>query len=246
MKVIFLDLDKTLIGGDYSPEPGKGVVRALVEGGFEVVLNSSKTRFEQEYYREVWGLDSPFIVENGSAVYLPNTHFLVHVAGDFGLERENYRVIELGKSYSEIRAVLDSIRNKYGLKYYGNLSIDEVVEFTGLPRKLARLAMRREYSETVFQWLKRGFEAELEDRGFRVSRGSRFINITGDTDKGRAAKVLLDLYSSVEPVESFAVGDGPNDFPLFEVVDNAYIVGDLEHPKAKNISSVDELLEVVL
>ena len=246
MRVVFLDLDKTLLGEDYSPEPGKSIVRALVEAGFEVVLNSSKTRAEQEYYRKAWNLGSPFIVENGSAVYLPRNHFSLKILGKFGVERDGYRVIELGRPYAEIRAALDAVGERYGLKYYGNSSVEEVVEFTGLPEELARLAMVREYSETLFRWARKGFEAELEARGLRLSRGSRFINVTGDTDKGRAAEALLRLYSSMGPVESFAVGDGPNDFPLFDVVDHAYIVGDLKHPKAKNISSVEELLEVVL
>ena len=245
MRVIFLDLDKTLLGDDYSPEPGKGVVRALVENGFEVVLNSSKTRLEQEYYRKAWGLKGPFIVENGSAVYVPRGHFLAGT-GRLGVERGDYFLIELGRPYAEIRVALDAISAEYGLKYYGNSSLEEVVDFTGLPKELARLAMVREYSETIFRWAKAGFEAELRGMGFGVSRGSRFINITGNTDKGRAAKALLELYSRVEPVESFAVGDGPNDFPLFDVVDHAYIVGTLEHPKAKNIGSIEELLGVVL
>ena len=246
MRVMFLDLDKTLLGEDYSPEPGRGVVRALVENGFEVVLNSSKTRLEQEYYRRAWGLKGPFIVENGSAVYVPRGHFLARAGGDFGVGGGDYFLIELGRPYAEIRGALDAIGGEYGLKYYGNSSIEEVVDFTGLPKELARLAMAREYSETIFRWARGGFEAKLRGMGFRVSRGSRFINITGNTDKGRAAKALLELYSRVEPVESFAVGDGPNDFPLFDVVDHAYIVGTLEHPKAKNISSAEELLEVVL
>jgi len=245
MRVIFLDLDKTLLGDDYSPEPGGKVVTALVEAGFEVVLNSSKTRTEQEYYRRAWNLMSPFIVENGSAVYIPRNYFSPRITGKFGVGRGCYRVIELGKPYEEIRVVLDAIGGGYGLKYYGNSTVEEVVEFTGLPEELARLAMMREYSETLFRWKKEGFEAELERRGLRISRGSRFLNVTGDTDKGRAAEVLIRLYSLTGPVESFAVGDGPNDFPLFDVVDHAYIVGDLNHPKARNISSIKELLEVV-
>lgn len=245
MRLIFLDLDKTLLGEDYSPEPGRKIVRALVEAGFEVVLNSSKTRAEQEYYRKAWNLSSPFIVENGSAVYIPEGYFPSDIVGNSGIKREDYHVIEFGMPYSEIRSALDELAGKYGLKYYGNSSLEEVVGFTGLPGGLARLAMKREYSETLFRWERRGFEAELEAEGFRVLQGSRFINVIGETDKGKAARELLGLYSLMEPVESFAAGDGPNDFPLFDVVDHAYLVGDLRHPKAKNISSVEEILGVI-
>ncbi|MBP1912177.1 mannosyl-3-phosphoglycerate phosphatase [Thermococcus stetteri] len=241
-KVIFLDLDRTVLGDDYSPEPARGVVESLLRAGFEVVLNSSKTFSEQEYYRKAWGLEGPFIVENGSGIFIPEGYFPFEVEGR---KIAGYRVIELGERYERIRKVLDGIAGEYGLKYYGNSSLEEVVTFTGLPEELARLAMKRMYSETIFRWEKEGFSEVLVEKGLKVSRGSRFVNVTGDTDKGKAAKLLLDLYSKVSPVESYAVGDGENDFPLFDVVDHAFIVGDLSHPKAKGIRDIEELLEVV-
>jgi len=243
LKVIFLDLDRTLLGDDYSPEPARIVVNRLTKAGFEVVLNSSKTFAEQEYYRRAWGLKGPFIVENGSAVVVPRGYFPFELRGG---ERGGYILIELGERYARIKAALDSIARKYGLKYYGNSTIGEVMAFTGLPENLARLAMRRDYSETIFLWEREGFEEALIEMGFRVSRGSRFVGVTGDTDKGKAAEFLLSLYSRVERVKSYAVGDAENDFPLLDVVDNAFLVGNLNHPRAKNISSIDELLEVVL
>ncbi len=245
-RVIFLDLDGTLLGDDYSPEKAKPIVDELVKRGYEVIINTSKTRFEVEYYLSAWRLEKPFVVENGSAVYVPEGHFLGDIIRDVtNLHRENYWVMELGKSYIEIRAVLDAIAGDYGLKYYGNSTIGEVMAFTGLPEKLARLAMMREYSETIFRWKKQGFERELSKNGLKTTRGTRFIGVTGNTDKGRGAKALLSLYSSLGKVESYAVGDGENDFQLFDVVDKAFIFGNLSHPKATHISSIDELLEVI-
>lgn len=241
-KVIFLDLDKTLLRDDCSPEPAEGIIRSLIKAGFEVVLNSSKTFSEQEYYRKAWGLEGPFIVENGSGIFIPEGYFPFEVRGR---KIGGYRVIELGEQYERIRKALDSIAGEYGLKYYGNSTLKEVVAFTGLPKELARLAMDRMYSETIFMWEKEGFTEVLVENGLRVSRGSRFLNVTGDTDKGKAAKLLLDLYSKVSPVESYAIGDGENDFPLFDVVDHAFIVGNLRHPKAKRIRSVEDILEVI-
>ena len=118
------------------------------------------------------------------------------------------------------------------------------MEFTGLPRNLAELAVRREYSETIFQWEDEGFVSRLNN--LKVSRGSRFFNVHGNTDKGKAALILLSLYRKTGKVESYAVGDAPNDFPLLDVVDHAYLVGALAHPGAKNISSIEELKEVIL
>jgi len=242
MRLIFLDLDRTLLGEDYSPGPVRELIGSLKKEGFEIVLNSSKTRAEQEYYRRAWELEEPFIVENGSAVFMPDGYFPFEVKG---VRKDTYTVIELGERYEKIKAVLDAIADKYGLKYYGNSTPEEVMAFTGLPEELAHLAFRRGYSETIFRWSREGFEGELEARGLKAVRGSRFVNVTGNTDKGKAASVLLNLYSRLGEVESYAVGDGENDFPLFDVVDRAFIVGNLRYPKAKNISSLDELLEVV-
>jgi len=243
MKVIFLDLDKTLIGDDYSPEPAKPIIEKLKKLEFKIIFNSSKTRAEQEYYREALNIKEPFIVENGSAVYIPKDYFPFNFK--FTREDADYYIIELGKRYPVIKKTLDKLSEDFGLKYYGNSSIDEVMKFTNLPRKLARLAMIREYSETIFRWEKEGFERALERNGLKVVKGSRFYNVTGKTDKGKATKIILSLYSKIGKIESYAVGDGLNDVPMLDVVDFAFIVGDLKHPNAKNIRSIKEILEVM-
>ncbi|NJE07129.1 mannosyl-3-phosphoglycerate phosphatase [Thermococcus sp. M39] len=244
MRVIFLDLDRTLIGDDYSPEPAKAVVNELKRRGFGIIFNSSKTRAEQEYYRKALNVEDPFIVETGSAIYIPKKYF--PFSFNFTREVGEYFVIELGEKYGAIKKVLDDLSEEFGLKYYGNSSIEEVMEFTGLPRHLAELAMMREYSETIFRWKSEKFIEAIKSKGLKVSKGSRFYNVHGNTDKGKAAYILLLLYSKFfGDIESYAVGDGLNDFPLFDVVDKAFIIGNLKHPNAVNISSIEELLEVI-
>lgn len=242
MKVIFLDLDKTLIGEDYSPEPAKKVVSFLKEKGFKIVFNSSKTRAEQEYYRKILDVTDPFIVENGSAIYISKGYF--NFDFPYTREEEHYYVIELGTKYETIRKVLDEIGEHFGLKYYGNSTIKEIIEFTNLPKELAELAMKREYSETIFKWEREGFQKYIEERNLKITKGSRFYTVTGNTDKGKAAKVLIDLYSNIEKIESYAVGDGENDIPMLEVVDNPFVIN-LPYQKAKSIKTIKELMEVI-
>jgi len=239
MKVIFLDLDKTLIGEDYSPEPAKKLVNFLKERDFKIIFNSSKTKAEQEYYRRALNIRDPFIIENGSAIYIPKGYFNF----DFPYSREDrhYYVIELGTRYEIIRKVLDETGEHFGLKYYGNSSIEEIVEFTGLPKELAELAMKREYSETIFKWKREGFQKYIKEKNLRITRGSRFYTVTGNTDKGKATKMLIDLYSKLERVESYAVGDGENDIPMLEVVDFSFSIGK-KLGKAKVINSIQELM----
>ncbi len=52
------------------------------------------------------------------------------------------------------------------------------------------------------------------------------------------------MYSKLEKVESYAVGDGENDIPMLEVVDNPFAIG-LSHNRAKNIKKISELIEVI-
>ena len=244
MRVIFLDLDKTLIGEDYSPEPARAIVDELRRRGFRIVFNSSKTRAEQEYYRKALNVEDPFIVETGSAIYIPKKYF--PFSFNFTKEVGDYFVIELGERYEVIKNILDELSKKFGLKYYGNSSIEEVMEFTGLPRHLAELAMMREYSETIFRWKDEGFIEAVKSKGLKISKGSRFYNVHGNTNKGKAARILLLLYSKFfGDIETYAVGDGLNDFPLFEVVGKAFIIGNLKHPNAVNINSIEEVLEVI-
>ncbi|AEC52370.1 mannosyl-3-phosphoglycerate phosphatase [Pyrococcus sp. NA2] len=241
IRIIFLDIDKTLIP-EYDPEPAKPIIEELKRRGFEIVFNSSKTRAEQEYYRRELGIDSPFISENGSAIFIPKGYFPFDIKGK---ETKDYIVIELGVSVDVIRRELKRLENFYGLKYYGNSSKEEIVEFTGMPEDLVPLAMEREYSETVFRWSRESWKRNIEEKGFAVTMGSRFFSVHGKSDKGKAAKLIIDFYRRLGPVRSYAVGDSYNDFPMFDVVDNAFIIGNLRHEKAQNVSSIVEVLEVI-
>ncbi|CAB50139.1 mannosyl-3-phosphoglycerate phosphatase [Pyrococcus abyssi] len=241
IKVIFLDIDKTLIPS-YDPEPAEPVIKELKRKGFEIVFNSSKTRAEQEFYREKLDVKTPFISENGSAIYIPKNYFPFEIKGR---ETKDYIVIELGVKVEEIRRELRKLEDAYGIKYYANSTKEEIMEFTGMPEELVPLAMEREYSETIFKWSRESWKRTLSERGFTVTMGSRFYSVHGNCDKGKAAKILLELYRRLGPVRSYAVGDGYNDFPMFDVVDRAFLIGNLTHEKAQNVSSIMEVLEVI-
>ncbi|MFA4646847.1 mannosyl-3-phosphoglycerate phosphatase [Pyrococcus kukulkanii] len=241
IRVIFFDLDKTLLP-EYDPEPAKPVIKELKRRGYEIIFNSSKTRAEQEYYREHLKVGTPFIVENGSAIYIPKGYFPFSIQGR---ETREYIVVELGVGVEEIRKELKALETSYGLKYYANSTKEEIAEFTKMPLDLVPLAMEREYSETIFTWSRDGWQDILKGRGFNVTMGSRFYAVHGHSDKGKAAKILLDLYRRLDQVKSYAVGDGYNDFPMFDVVDEAFLIGKLRHENAKNVSSIEEVLEVI-
>ena len=74
--VIFTDLDGTLLDRNtYSFEPAQSTLHLIKQKNIPLVLSSSKTRAEIEFYRRRLENDHPFISENGGAVFIPRDYF---------------------------------------------------------------------------------------------------------------------------------------------------------------------------
>jgi mannosyl-3-phosphoglycerate phosphatase len=161
---------------------------------------------------------------------------------DFPLERArartSYDVIELGLPYGILRDVLKQIEKSVAtpLRGFGDLSVDEVVQLTGLTRQEALLAKQREYDEP---YLLEGPPALIEEvcrqivmRGLRWTKGGRFYHLTGDNNKGQAASLLLRCYQrqqqlrgcSGDRIVTVGIGDSINDAPLLATVDRPILV----------------------
>jgi mannosyl-3-phosphoglycerate phosphatase len=242
-RLIFLDLDKTLLGEDYDIKPAVPYLEKLKDIGFKIVFNSSKTFFEQKYYIETLGFDAIMITENGSGIYVPLSDPISRMLKQ---NRHGYAFLKYGLEYALIKQYLDSIATDYCLKYYGNSTISEIMGFTGLTDELARLATQREFSETIFEYCSDGFKPKLETLGLKVTKGSRFYTVTGQTDKGVAARKVIELHRLYGKVFSVAVGDGENDIPMFEVVDLAIVIGTLDYKKAVHFTQITNVVDFII
>lgn len=222
MNLIFTDLDGTLLDLEtYDPGPARRAIDDLQAAGLPVVFCSSKTRAEQEAIRCALGVDGPFIVENGSAVLIPDT------------EGGGRQVTVLGRRRSEIASVLVEARRVLGLAFmtYEDLSIDQVATITGLDWAAAERAADREFSETILTPLHGPGEEDalrnyLAGHGLQVTCGGRFLTVTGNgADKGVAVRVLHDLMGgrSVHPV-TVGIGDSENDLPLLAACNRRFLV----------------------
>jgi mannosyl-3-phosphoglycerate phosphatase len=247
--VVYADIDGTLLDSRYEAGEVELILRRLLALGANVVFDSSKTEAEIEFYREKWSINDPFIVENGSAIFIPRNYF--HQTPDFTRKTEDYGIIELGMSYSKIRKHLANAKaaTRSEVRGFGDMSAQEVEIDTGLPLSLAELAKKRGYSEPFK--LVSGSEgvvlAALASEGVLVTRGGRYLHAIGDTDKGKAAKILNILYrTEFKEVFCVAVGDSANDLPLLNVVDKPFWV-DQKNPKekvwAQILSSAQTFLE---
>jgi mannosyl-3-phosphoglycerate phosphatase len=234
--IVFTDLDGSLLDGTtYSYEAATPALTALREQGIPLVLVSSKTRAEMEPLRQRLGHRDPFIVENGGAVFIPHGLF------DFPFERMRtkspYQVIELGLPYHMLREVLKQIEDavETPLQGFGDLSVEAIMQVTGLSRSDAILAKQREYDEP---YLLQGPQELIEEvcrqivsRGLRWTKGGRLFHLMGQNDKGEAASVLLRCYhrqqhlnGEAERIETVGIGDSINDAPLLAMVDYSILV----------------------
>jgi mannosyl-3-phosphoglycerate phosphatase family protein len=229
--ILFSDIDGTLIDfADYSTRVAAPVVAQLAAQGIPLVLCSSKTAAEQLALRDELGIPDPFIVENGSAIFVPEGYFPAALPSH--PTRPGWQVMALGVDAAHIRATLAEIRGALGLTFqgYGDLSVAEVARITGLAEDAARRARQREYSETLVTPLSpqelAALAQALAQRGLAVVSGGKFHTVMGGgSDKGRAVKLLTDLYRAAwGDVRTIGLGDSANDLPLLAGVDRAYLV----------------------
>lgn len=226
--IIVSDLDGTLLDNrTYSFEAARPALETLRRAGIPLVLCTSKTRAEVEFWRDRLGNADPFIVENGGAVYIPQGYFPFRVPR--AVSRDAYEVIELGSPYEELLATLEAAAREAGCRVLGfhHMRVAEVCLRSRLPVLQAELAKHREYDEP-FEILSDGayrlLEA-IERRGKRWTRGDRFYHILGNNSKAEAVSRLTALYRrTFEQVKVVALGDGWNDVDFLKAADLPVLV----------------------
>lgn len=236
--LVFTDLDGTLLGSeDYAYEAAVPLLERLMQEGIPVIPVTSKTRQEVETLRQQVGLRDPFIVENGSAIYRPRSQNPAQIS-QFQIpqfqqadweETGDYQVLQLGCTYVVARAGLKAIAQELGrpLKGFGDWSVEQVEQMTGLSHQAAHQAKAREFSEpfmTPKNVEMATLVATVEDFGFRVVVGDRFSHLLGgEAGKGAAIKHLTELYKASLPagssVTTVGLGNSPNDLDMLENVD---------------------------
>jgi mannosyl-3-phosphoglycerate phosphatase family protein len=228
-KVVFSDIDGTLID-TFTREYGrsKELVERLKESSIPVILCSSKTRAEQDVIRKDLGLEGePFIVENGGAVMIPLGYF----GDEQGRRINGYSVIELGRPSAEIRKALQDVRRNTGIAFKGvsDVSVEELAEIVGMTHDEADRMSKRQYGETILEIdksQKERFEQVLRQEGLQIIHGGRYFDVTAGNDKGKAVRMLMDLYRKKIGYETIfiGIGDSPNDAPMLMSTDVAILV----------------------
>ncbi len=229
-KVLFTDLDGTLLDlQDYSYEPALPALAVVKRHQVPIVFCTAKTLAENEYYHELLDVHDPFIVDNGGAIFIPAEYFSFEYEA---ASRGDYRVIELGAPYSELRAALQAIRAETGFSItgFGDMTVDEVAADANLTLEQAARAKQKSYNESFIFDEPAEKEAvlfsKIEEKGFGVTHGGRYYNIHGkNADKGRAVRKLTELFTrEYGAVLTIGVGDSRNDIPMLTAVDQPAVV----------------------
>ncbi|NJK49679.1 HAD-IIB family hydrolase [Candidatus Gracilibacteria bacterium] len=229
--LIFTDLDGTLLNqDDYRYEAAIPVLEELKTRQIPVVPVTSKTRQEVETLRQEIKLEDPFIVENGSAIFVPldSQQFVL----DRKNEWEGYHLELLGCTYAQVRAGLMGIGTfiEESLRGFGDLSEREIEQLTGLSSEGVKQAKAREFTEPFVipdRISSDRLQQVVEDFGFRVVVGDRFSHLIGSgAGKGKAVQWLKQHYASnpQDRLITIGLGNSPNDLEMLKAVDIAIVV----------------------
>lgn len=229
--IIFTDLDGTLLDRQtYSAEACLDTIRKAQAANIPIIFCSSKTPQEQIHIRRQLGINDPFIVENGSALYLPEGFFARPIPS--AKRKDGHTVLDLGLPGAIIRMHLAGLQRRLGfpLKGMSRLELDEVMALTGLDAEAAKRCKARAYSETITAPLndrqKDLLNKELDKLGLHMACGGKFHTVTSSSaDKGMAVWLLSEIFRSEwGPITSIGFGDSANDFPLLGRVDCPVLV----------------------
>ena len=177
------------------------------------------------------GLDFPFISENGGGVFFPLRYEKDLKGREFSIS-DGLVKVTLGNPYKDLVIHLGEIGEDAGVKLRGfsQMGREEVIERTGLSEEQCIQALEREFDEPFIivgsEDINTGsIYSSAGKKGLKISEGGRFFHLHGDSDKGRATEWLISFYKEkFDTVFSIALGDSPNDFGMFDVVDQPVLI----------------------
>jgi mannosyl-3-phosphoglycerate phosphatase len=216
--MVFTDLDGTLIDHDtYSWAAAKPALAALTNIKAAVVLASSKTAAEVSQLRTALGLDHwPAIVENGAGVLPPH----VTEVGE-------------GNTYAALRIAINELPKAQRALFrgFGDMTVQDVTETTGLALPDAELAKQRAFSEPG-QWLgdevqKAAFITDLQAKGIIAQQGGRFLTLSFGGNKADQMRRIIETHM---PDHTVALGDALNDVQMLALADFGVVVTNPHRP----------------
>ena len=238
--IVFTDLDGTLLDHDtYSFAAANDTLIKLEHLNIPVIPNTSKTYEELIELTKALQLTTPFIIENGAAVYIPKNYFLQQP--DNTVIEGDYWVRHFSLPKAHWLTLLNKIKPEFeGLfEHFSAMMPERICEVTGLTLEGAKRAANRGFSEPVL-WQgsdeeRRNFIEALIEHKAEPLQGGRFIHVSGKCNKGIALMWLMSEFIKQDNEQvtgainteksnefiSVALGDSHNDIAMLEQADIA-------------------------
>jgi len=233
--VVSTDLDGTLLDHEtYQWTPALAALDTLKARSIPIVINTSKTFEEVRGLQKQLMLTAPFVVENGSAVYLPKA---LYPQPPQAAELEEFWEVRLGATRTEIITLLKTLRNQklYKFESFFDMKPERISELTGLNTEDAEQAMLRKFSEPLVWYDSEekylSFKTLVNSDGKTLLKGGRFTHVLGQTDKAKAILWFQNYISELsgQTPELIALGDSGNDVAMLNVADYAVVVRSPAH-----------------
>ncbi|MBW1614638.1 MAG: HAD-IIB family hydrolase [Deltaproteobacteria bacterium] len=226
--LIFTDLDSTLLDDQtYDFSPAVPALKIIHSRKIPLILVSSKTRAEIEFFRELLSLESPFIAENGGGIYFPTSFALPK---EYSYKKiDSFNALIIGEPIKEVLRRGRRLKRDFNFRGFSEMPAQEIASLTGLTLEQALLASKREFDEPII------LQNPLDDKeifckkalqyGLDCVYGGRFIHLFVGGNKGGAVKTVLKIYRQLKgPIFSIALGDSPNDISMLKAVDKAVLM----------------------
>lgn len=235
--LIFTDFDGTILDHfTYSFDAALPTIKRLSQLAIPIIPNTSKTLAEVTIYQKRMGLNTPFVVENGAAIYLPKNFFPHKPKGS--VWKDGYWIKSFAQTRKYWQGIIKKIEpsHKGQFETFGSMDDERISEVTGLDKESAKRASQRQFGEPLL-WL--GTTEQRDAFMFAATKlgafpllGGRFMHICGNSNKGIALKWLVEEYKRQFPnlhISSVALGDGNNDIDMLEVADTAVRIASPVH-----------------
>lgn len=237
--LVFTDLDGTLLNhDDYRYDAALPMLAWLQEHQIPVIAVTSKTRVEVEGLLQALSLEEPFVVENGSGVFIPLTdeRFEPTTTDIPQQAGQGHRCLYLGCTYEQARIGLQTLAQRLNqpLQGFGDMSVAELIALTGLSSEEALKAQTREFTEPFVNLglAPTELEQHVAEIGFQVLVGDRFCHLIGlGAGKGKAVQLLVQCYQAPQtPIKTVGLGNSPNDLAMLKAVDIPIVIPGAKGP----------------
>lgn len=231
--LVVTDLDGTLLDhNNYSWRGAEPALKKLRSLNIPVIFNTSKSVKEVLFLQKQMAISTAFIVENGSALYIPS-----HVAKTVFTQQsqeaalfnssltEDYYYLLFGEHRKKIIDTIHKARTQHSWHFEGfaDWTIKDVMKLTNLDENSARQALDRQYSEPLLwqdsETAFKSFTSYLQTKQLNILSGGRFYHVIGQTNKAKPILYLRQTLYRHPGTKVICLGDSANDIDMLEVAD---------------------------